>query len=140
MRNIPNVYTSDSFVELFDSRGFSGRYDFVYLPSDLRTGVNLGYAFVNLVSHNDAELFKAYFHGFDQWFGGSPKMCEVTWSEPEQGLDAYVQKYRNSPVMHEGVSDMHKPRVYAGGERIAFPAPTKKVRPVRIRPNRPVRN
>jgi len=136
MRNIPNAYTSESFVELFNAHGFLGRYDFVYLPIDFRTGVNLGYAFVNFVTHKDAELFKVCFHGFYQWFCQSPKVCDVSWTDPHQGLREHVERYRNSPVMHEDVSDIYKPRLYAGGKRIPFPAPTKRIRPPRIRPQK----
>jgi len=136
MRNIPNAYSSDSFVDLFDSNGFWGRYNFVYLPIDFRTGVNLGYAFVNFVSHRDADLFKAHFDGFCEWFCQSPKVCEVTWTDPHQGLEEHVERYRNSPVMHEDVSDVYKPRLYAGGQRIPFPAPTKRIRAPRIRPQK----
>lgn len=136
LRNIPNAYTSNSFVELFDTHGFWGRYDFVYLPIDFRTGVNLGYAFVNFVSHRDADLFKAHFHGFRQWFCQSPKVCEVTWTDPHQGLEEHIERYRNSPVMHEDISDIYKPRLYAGGQRLAFPPPTKRIRPPRIRPQK----
>lgn len=136
MRNIPNAYTSESFVELFNSYGFLGRYDFMYLPIDFRTGVNLGYAFVNFVNHKDAEMFKMCFHGFYQWFCQSPKVCDVSWTDPHQGLQEHVERYRNSPVMHENVEDIYKPRLYAGGKRIPFPAPTKKIRPPRVRPQK----
>eukprot|EP00746_Dinoflagellata_sp_MGD_P007159 gnl/MRDRNA2_/MRDRNA2_114128_c0_seq1.p1 gnl/MRDRNA2_/MRDRNA2_114128_c0~~gnl/MRDRNA2_/MRDRNA2_114128_c0_seq1.p1 ORF type:complete len:269 (+),score=25.97 gnl/MRDRNA2_/MRDRNA2_114128_c0_seq1:185-991(+) len=136
MRNIPNAYTSDSFVDLFDSNGFWGRYNFVYLPIDFRTGVNLGYAFVNFVSHQDADLFKAHFNGFCEWFCQSPKVCEVTWTDPHQGLEEHIERYRNSPVMHEDVSDIYKPRLYSGGQRITFPAPTKRIRAPRVRPQK----
>lgn len=137
MRNIPNAYTSSSFVELFDANGFWGCYDFVYLPIDFRTGVNLGYAFINFVCHRDADSFIAHFHGFHHWFCQSPKVCEVTWTDPHQGLQEHVERYRNSPVMHEDVSDVYKPRLYLGGKRIPFPAPTKRIRPPRVRPQRP---
>lgn len=136
MRNIPNAYTSESFAELFNTYGFLGLYDFVYLPIDFRTGVNLGYAFVNFVSHQDAQSFKDCFDGFQQWCCKSPKVCEVSWTDPHQGLREHVERYRNSPVMHEDVSDIYKPRVYAGGKRMPFPGPTKRIRPPRIRPQK----
>lgn len=136
MRNIPNAYTSQSFVELFDAQGFHGMYNFVYLPIDFRSGMNLGYAFMNFVSNNAAQLFMTHFNGFHQWMCQSPKVGEVTWTDPHQGLENHVGRYRNSPVMHEDVSDIFKPRIYAGGERIPFPGPTKKIRAPRVRPQK----
>merc|ERR1719191_1709283 len=136
IRNIPNAYSSCSFVELFNNHGFWGSYNFVYLPIDFSTGVNLGYAFVNFVSHGYAQSFKAYFHGFHKWFCQSPKVCEVLWTDPHQGLDEYVELYRNSSVMHKDVSDIYKPRLYVDGNRIPFPPPTKRIRPPRRRPEK----
>jgi hypothetical protein len=81
-------------------------------------------------------MFKAHFDGFCKWFCQSPKVCEVTWTDPHQGLEEHVERYRNSPVMHEDISDIYKPRLYAGGQRIPFPAPTKRIRPPRVRPQK----
>ena len=33
----------------------------------------------------------------------------MNWSHPYQGLDAHIERYRNSPVMHEDVPDEYKP-------------------------------
>ncbi|CAE7888089.1 ML3 [Symbiodinium necroappetens] len=42
LRNIPNNYTRDMFLELLDQHGFAGRYDFAYLPCDFCRDANLG--------------------------------------------------------------------------------------------------
>jgi len=136
MRNIPNVYSSSMLVELLESSGFHCRFDFAYLPIDFRTGVNLGYAFVNLVNNNDAQQFIDFFHGFREWACESLKVCEVSWAHPHQGLEDHVERYRNSPVMHETMPDGYKPRLYNNGERIVFPEPTKRIRAPRVRPQR----
>lgn len=136
MRNIPNVYSSQLLVELLEMSGFSGRFDFAYLPIDFRSGVNLGYAFVNLLSNNDAQQFIDFFHGFREWACESLKICEVSWAHPHQGLEAHVDRYRNSPVMHETMPDEYKPRLYLDGVRIVFPEPTKRIRAPRVRPQR----
>jgi len=135
MRNIPNDYTADMLVELIDTY-FQGLYDFVYLPIDFRTGVNLGYAFVNIVTHRDALQFMENFQNFGNWACASQKICEVSWANPNQGHCENVERYRNSPVMHDSVPDAFKPRLYVNGLRIAFPPPTKRIRAPRIRPAR----
>jgi len=52
-----------------------------------------------------------------------------------QGLPAHIDRYRNSPVMHESVEDEYKPAVFSPGtgDRAVFPPPTKKLRVPRIR-------
>ncbi|CAK0902904.1 unnamed protein product [Prorocentrum cordatum] len=39
------------------------RYDFFYLPLDIRTGANRGFAFLNLVDPQTAQEFYRCFHG-----------------------------------------------------------------------------
>lgn len=134
MRDLPNSYSSQTLEELFNEHGFQGRYDFLYLPIDFRTGASLGYAFANFVRPRDAKFFMEYFEGFSRWCIQSPKVCHVTWSAPNQGLECHVQSYRNSPVMHDSLPDEYKPRLYQAGVRIAFPKPTKSIRKPRIRP------
>jgi len=134
MRDIPNSYSSNGLIELFAAAGFQGTYDFVYLPIDFRTNMSLGYAFVNFVSSWDALQFMRHFDGFSNWHFSSPKVCQVSWSDPNQGLQEHVERYRNSPVMHENVPDDFKPRLYKDGVRVAFPAPTKRIKPPRVRP------
>jgi len=135
MRNIPNDYSADMVLALIGNH-FDGLYDFFYLPIDFRTGVSLGYAFVNLVSHMDALRFVEHFNGFSSWACASHKVCEVSWADPNQGHYENVERYRNSPVMHESVPDAFKPRLFVNGMRIAFPPPTKRIRAPRIRPAR----
>merc|ERR1712149_104639 len=134
MRDIPNSYSCNKLVDLFDAAGFQGTYDFLYLPVDFRTNMSLGYAFVNFVSSRKAQEFMLFFDGFSNWHFSSPKVCQVSWSDPNQGLQEHVERYRNSPVMHENVPDDFKPRLYKGGVRVAFPAPTKRIKPPRVRP------
>jgi len=128
LRNIPNDYSRDMLLELMDSQGFAGRYNFLYLPVDFKRMAGLGYAFVNCVSQVDAEEMMAKFHGFRRWRFNSAKVCEVVWGEPLQGLEAHIDRYRNSPVMHGSVPDGCKPVIFESGLRQPFPAPTKRIR------------
>mmetsp|Transcript_10652 Transcript_10652/g.20664 ORF Transcript_10652/g.20664 Transcript_10652/m.20664 type:complete len:482 (+) Transcript_10652:152-1597(+) len=133
LRNLPNNYTRSMLLRLLDEEGFVGQYDFVYLPMDFKTHASLGYAFVNLTSTEQATAFWKKFEGFNKWVVSSQKVCSVSWSCPYQGLDAHIDRYRNSPVMHEDVPDEYKPMVFHNSVRGVFPAPTKKLKAPRIR-------
>jgi len=128
MRNLPNNYTQKMLLDLLRAEGYEGKFDFVYLPVDFQSGSGLGYAFINLVTTEVAQDFRQHFTGFDQWTMASDKVCVVTWSEHLQGLSAHVERYRNSPVMHDSIPEDHKPLLFHGFESVPFPAPTKKIR------------
>jgi len=133
LRNVPNAYTRMMLIELLNAQGFLSRYDFVYLPMDFRNGVNLGYAFVNLSTHQAAVEFTDKLQGFCEWSSESSKVCEVTWAHPHQGLAEHVERYRNSPVMHPSMEEDYKPMVFRGGAQITFPAPTKAIKAPKLR-------
>merc|ERR1712185_366356 len=128
MRNLPNNFTRQMLLELLETEGFTGCFDFVYLPIDFHSGSGLGYAFLNLATPDAAEAFRAHFTGFNKWRMASDKICQVTWSDSIQGLQAHIDRYRNSPVMHESVPEDHRPLLFSGLEQVVFPAPTKKIR------------
>eukprot|EP00435_Cladocopium_sp_Y103_P040227 s2780_g10.t3 len=147
LRNLPNNYTRDMLLELIDSLGFRGQYDFLYLPIDFQTQACLGYAFVNLVDSGVVPAFWRAFDGFSNWSLPSRKVCYISWSGPHQGLEAHIDRYRNSPVMHPDVGDECKPLIFKDGVRVMFPPPTKSIRPPRVRKrtdsnqgSRPVKN
>jgi len=133
LRNLPNNYTRTMLLDLLHSEGFGLAYDFVYIPIDFSTQAGLGYAFVNLVSASDALTFWAHFEGFQRWSVPSEKVCTLNWSAPIQGLASHVERYRNSPVMHEAMPDEWKPALFFGGERVIFPAPTKIIKAPKMR-------
>jgi hypothetical protein len=133
LRNIPNNYSRDMLMDLLDREGFIGCYNFIYLPVDFHRLAGLGYAFVNFSKIEFAEQAKQHFQGFDRWAVSSHKVCDVTWGEPLQGLDAHLDRYRNSPVMHEDVPEQYKPVYLQNGARQPFPLPTKRIRPPRIK-------
>ncbi|CAE7315691.1 ML4 [Symbiodinium microadriaticum] len=128
LRNVPNDYTREMLLELLDSQGFAGRYNFAYLPCDFYRDANLGYAFVNLVDRVAVDDIWAAFDGFASWSLPTTKVCQVRWSSPHQGFEAHVERYRNSPVMHRCVPDEYKPVIFQLGVRQPFPPPTKMVK------------
>jgi len=128
LRNLPSGYSRSSLLELLAQYGFWGTYDFAYMPVDFGSGCCLGYAFVNFNLPCEATRCWQTFNGFAAWGRPCDKVCELTWGRPHQGLWAHIERYRNSPVMHESVPDEWKPAVFAHGARVAFPAPTKKLK------------
>jgi hypothetical protein len=128
MKNLPNNYTSKMLMELLGEEGFAGTYNLLYLPIDFHSNTGLGYAFVSLIDSDIAEKFCEHFTGFSKWCVGSEKVCVVTWSDTLQGLQAHIERYKNSPVMHESVPEDHKPMLFEGSKQVPFPPPTKKIR------------
>jgi hypothetical protein len=137
MRNLPNDYTREMLLELLDAHGFQGEYDFIYLPVDFKRKAGLGYAFVNFSRPEVAERIFATMQGFKRWQYSSTKVLEVSWGEPLQGLDAHVDRYRNSPVMHRDVPDKFKPLLFQGNVRVPFPPATKRLQRPRAKAREP---
>lgn len=134
MRNLPESFTRDRMLQLLDSEGFAACYDFFYMPADFQSWKTFGYAFLNLVSNKEAERAVIHLQGFNAWGTNvsekeaMEKRCEVLWGQPLQGLDAHVERYRNSPVMSEEVPDACRPVFFCNGIRMPFPEATKRVR------------
>jgi len=129
LRNVPNDYTRDMLLELLDTKGFIGCYDFVYLPVDFKRKAGLGYAFVNFITHEDAQRVRRDLQGFSDWKVYSQKVLQVAWSTPLQGLAANIERYRNSPVMHPDVPDEYRPMLLSSGRPVRFPPPTRHIPP-----------
>jgi len=133
IRNMPNNYTREMLRDLVDSLGFAGTYDFAYLPVDFQSQAGLGYAFINFATVADALLCFERFEGFSNWKVPSEKVCTVTWSSPTQGLAAHIERYKNSPVMHQSLPDEWKPVLLQQGMRVAFPPPSKPIKTPKVR-------
>lgn len=129
LKHLPNNYTREMLMELLDKEGFAGQYDFIYLPIDFWRNAGMGYAFVNLVDPVLVPRFWKTFDGFKDWVLPTAKVCEMGWSSPLQGLEANVERYRNSPIMHKCVPEEYQPLILANGKKVEFPKPTKSLRP-----------
>jgi len=128
LRGLPEMCTRDVLLRLLDHLGFAGEYDLVYVPVNFATEVGLRYAFVNAVSPASARRLWACFDGFQAWPMLCEETCTVCWSDPHQGVTAHVERYRNSPVMHESVPESWKPALFQRGLRVPFPAPTRAIK------------
>lgn len=127
MKNVPLQYTRQQLLDLLDTHGFRGKYNFVYLPVNFRTCDLHGYAFVNFTCDTVATQFEMQFAGFTAWGVESDMICEVK-SSTHQGLKGNIMRYRNSPVMHDSVDDAWRPILLADGVRVPFPAPTRSIK------------
>lgn len=121
LRNIPSDWTRKKLATLLDGLGLRCSYDFLHLPANINTGVSLGYAFVNMCSVEAAQQLHTCLQGFGAWGVASSRVCEVNWVTGRHGLQACVERYRNSHLMHESVPDGYKPAVFMNGTRVNFP-------------------
>lgn len=129
LRNLPSSFRQDQLLRLLESSGFAERFDFVYLPVDFASGACLGFAFVNLISSEDALLVIGRLQGWSSWCDSScHKVLQLSWSDPHQGLDMLIDRYRNSRIMHKNVPSEYKPLIFKAGEQVPFPGPTKRLR------------
>jgi len=133
LRNLPLECTRELLLQMLDDQGFSGTYDFVHVPTDFQTKLGLGYALLNLETYEVAVSVIEHFEGFSNWPCHSDNFCEVAWNSPHQGLEAHVERYRNSPLMHASISEAFRPALFENGVRVEFPAPTTRIRAPRIR-------
>lgn len=139
LRNIPADHSRNMVMDMLRSSGFADRVSFMYLPMNLRSSGNFGYAFVDFDSTEVAKQCKENLNGFIGWSEPSEKVLEVAWSDA-QGLDSHIQRYRDSPIMHESLDDEYKPAIFRNGVRVAFPPPTKPIRAPRLRRCRQEKN
>jgi len=113
LKNLPTTCTGWHLAQVLNAGGFCDCYDFVYVPVDLKKQVAHGFAFVNMLSHEIA--LRAMM---------SMGAMQVQWSDPHQGLEALVVKYRNSPIMHRSVPEVVKPMLFCNGVQQRFLRPT----------------
>jgi hypothetical protein len=101
-KNVPSCYSRQMVFELLDSSGFKKAYDFIYVPHSIKRlpkFVNLGYFFVNFVSHEVAVRAWERFAGFKEWVMPSDKIMVATWAARTQGQKACIERFQNSRVV-----------------------------------------
>ena len=110
VRNIPTRFTSSSFIDVLCDCGYSGTFDFFYLPMDFRTGKNMGYAFLNFTLPYYAQLFAHMFNGTRLGLTTSSKVLHITISR-RQGLIENIELFRNSDLLSSESYPCFKPFV-----------------------------
>jgi len=63
VRQIPRRFTQLMFLKEVNCSGFEGLFDFLYLPYDLKKGINVGYGFLNFITPHHAQEFRRAFDG-----------------------------------------------------------------------------
>jgi len=123
MRNIPNKYTRMMLQEALAENNFLPRdYDFLYLPIDFHYECNVGYAFINLVSHGRVtEFVQAFDQKKFKRAENSSKICKVTPAKV-QGQVPNANRYKNNAVMD--MQAEYRPIFYKNGYEIAPPTTT----------------
>jgi len=129
LKNLPSDLTQSQFVTELNLAGFSGLYDFVFLPVSLRTGRSSRHAIVNMVRHSYGLSLASHFHKRMDWgVGNGVPSCQVEWSLFEQGLLELLEVYRNDVTMHFSVGDDLRPALFSEGWQIPMPVPTRHIR------------
>lgn len=108
-----------------DACGFHGKYDFVYVPIGFDNLQSFGYCFINFVTHEEALRFGDSYTGtrfFEECIGSAE------WCGALQGLENYIERYRNSPLMHKAMPAEVKPMMFKNGQPMALPPPTKPIK------------
>jgi RNA recognition motif-containing protein len=128
LKRLPDGCTQQDVYDVLTALGLHGKFDFLYAPTNFRSRSLFGYCFVNFVEHGIAMRAMAQLRSL-VWERFDDARIEAYWSEPHQGLNVHLERYRNSPVMHRAVPRMYKPILLRNGVRIAFPKPTQRVMP-----------
>lgn len=94
IRNIPNKYTQKMLLEKID-RLHAGKWDFFYLPIDLKNNCNVGYAFINFVDPVFIVPFYLDLNAKSWERFNSEKICEITYGRL-QGQRELVEHFSHS--------------------------------------------
>jgi len=97
LRHIPNKYTQASLLNELNRMGFSGRYDFFYLPMDVHNRTNVGYAFINFLTPQDALRFSRTLTNYKFQQHSSQKIATVSPAHV-QGLVRNLFHFSNRAV------------------------------------------
>lgn len=100
MRNLPKKLTQHGLLEEINSKGFAGTYDFVYLPMDVESKVNRGYAFINFMDPAYAAAFKSCYEGRQLGQFNARKVIAIL-PAVLQGYEANREHFATSRVARE---------------------------------------
>jgi len=106
IRNIPCRVTQQQLLDVVDAMGFSGKYNFLYLPTGGRSSTagssNLGYGFINFMDPSDAVHFTHSFKDYQFEGTSSTKVCTVR--------PAHIQGLQNNIHHFDRTATSGRPR------------------------------
>ena len=97
IKNIPNKYTINSFLEEIDEN-FKGTYDIFYLPIDYVNKCNLGFAFINFIEPLHIILFYELYRGKKWRKFNSKKKCELLYAK-FQGRKELISHFERGKIL-----------------------------------------
>ncbi|CAE8656286.1 unnamed protein product [Polarella glacialis] len=117
LRNVPLNVSQKRLIEEIEGSGFTGCFDFCYLPASFQNGEGKGYAFVNMLTPKAVHDFVIAWHG-SRRLGAHDPAINVSAAEL-QGRDENIKKWDGprmrrvrNPALRPHVVD---PRAYPGG-------------------------
>jgi hypothetical protein len=114
-------------IDELDGVGFSGRYDFFYLPMDVHNRTNVGYAFINFLTPEDAQRFYNIFKEYMFKRHSSKKIAGVSPAHV-QGLLSNLEHFLNRAVTQSRDSQ-YRPIVFLDGQRWELQEALAKLKP-----------
>jgi hypothetical protein len=100
VRNVPRKCSQRMLLNDIIAAGYGNVVDFVYLPTDISSGKNLGYAFINFTSPHFAECFRESFHKKHlSTVRGTRTGLSISYAVI-QGLQANVDNILKSAAIH----------------------------------------
>jgi len=116
VRNLPNRLSQNRMIEELNNLGFNDTFDFLYIPLDLGTMSNVGYAFVNFTHPVWAAKCMQMLPGASLTRKSSGKVI-ATSPAYLQGLEANMQHYEKSAVKTARLRQ-RRPVVLSGAPRM----------------------
>jgi hypothetical protein len=101
IKNIPIKFSNSDVLEIINKK-FAKKFDYFYLPKDLRTQVGVGFAFINMTSPFYIIDFFLEFNCV-KWSEkvencNSNKLCQIIYANM-QGIEEIKQEQCNKIVM-----------------------------------------
>jgi len=124
VRNIHNKYTQRMLVQDFKRAGFHSTYDFLYVPVDFNSRLNVGYFFINFEEPRFAHQFVRRFHGHKLTAFTTNKSFNIGIANL-QGLEANIKKLQDSCIMTNTIPPEYQPMLFDcdTGAELPFPSP-----------------
>jgi len=125
IRNLPMGISHPRLLDELNMSGFSGKYDFCYMPCTFTSGEGKGFAFINLINPAIAQAFKGAWHNSQRFGMKSPDAGLNISTALLQGKEANVAKWDSArlrrvrnphlrPFVQDGLStkaaEDHEPR------------------------------